>query len=253
VKDTSKFSLGAWGSWSSWGVAAALAVTVLAQPGTGAAAPAQKDKDKPTAPSTSPANTPPAPTTDKAKPAAPDTKATPVAKAGGPKVGEPVPEWSFKDSEGNTLALKDLRGKVVLMDFWATWCGPCKKIMPDLQKLHEEFGDKGLVVLGMNVWESQGKLSDEAADSRAIQFKKDKKYTYRGTLRADDAGRSYGVKGIPALFLVGPDGKLLAQWRGVDQNTAPAMRTAVKAAIDNLATTKGGTEATKPDGAREKK
>lgn len=233
MNGTTKFGVS---GWTSATALLAVASIALGQQGTGTSAP----KDKPASPSNAQPATP-----EKAKPT-PDAKAKPAAKAGALKVGEAAPEWALKDGDGKTVELKDLRGKVVLLDFWATWCPPCRAIMPEVQKLHEQYGDKGLVVLGMNSWEGRGKLTPEAADEQAIKFKHDNKYTYRGLLRADDTAKAYGVSGIPAMFLIGPDGKLIGQWVGADPSSVAGMKSGVKTAIEDLAKGKGSTEAAKP-------
>jgi peroxiredoxin len=64
-----------------------------------------------------------------------------------------APDFTLRDLDGNALSLSGLRGRVVLLDFWATWCGPCRMQMPHLEKLHREFGGRGLVVIGINVAE----------------------------------------------------------------------------------------------------
>ncbi len=191
-------------------------------------------KDKPS--TTTPATTAPTGTApDKGKPAGQDTKTTkPAAPKAPPKVGDVAPDFALNDMEGKPLALKDLRGKVVLLDFWATWCPPCRAVMPELQKMHEELGDRGLVVLGMNSWEGRGKLAPADADAQAIKFKHDNKYTYQGTLRADDTAKVYGVTGIPAMFAIGPDGKLIGHWVGSGAADVAAMKTTVKKAVDDL-------------------
>jgi thiol-disulfide isomerase/thioredoxin len=228
-------------AWTGAAIAAAIGTIALAQPpGSGASAPPKSDKPtKPGAPSASPGNTAPK-NTDKPKPSA-DTK----AKGPELKAGEAVPEWKLKDGDGKEHALKDLRGKVVLLDYWATWCGPCKQMMPEVQKLHETYADHGLVAIGMNASESQGKVTEEVADARAVQFKHDNKYTYLGLLRADEAAKAYHVTGIPAFFLIGPDGKLINHWVGGGPRITAEINAAVKQALDGLA--KSGTpDANKP-------
>ena len=65
------------------------------------------------------------------------------------KLGEPAPNFQLLDMQGRLVALSDLRGKVMMVNFWATWCGPCRASIPHLQKLHDTYGKKGLVVLSV--------------------------------------------------------------------------------------------------------
>src|SRR4051794_39942941 len=82
-------------------------------------------------------------TEDKNAPTAP----TPLS---GTKI-EMAPDFTLKDSHGVQVKLSDLRGKVVLLDFWATWCGPCKVTIPEMNKLFQKYQDKGVVILGISM------------------------------------------------------------------------------------------------------
>jgi peroxiredoxin len=118
------------------------------------------------------------------------------------------PEFTLKDLSGKTWTFSDLRGKVVLVNFWATWCPPCRKEMPDLETLYERFGSKGFVVLG---------ISDE--DSVKVEpFIRERKVSFPVLL---DPGRktndSFVVEGIPKSFVYNRDGKLVAQ--SIDMRT----------------------------------
>ncbi len=124
-------------------------------------------------------------------------------------VGSEAPDWTLKTSDGKDVSLKSLRGKHVLMDFWATWCGPCKMAMPGVQKFHEKYKDKPVAVLGVNCWERSG---DPAA------FMKDKGYTYPLLLKADEVAAKYKVTGIPTFYLIGPDGKILLAYSGASEH-----------------------------------
>ncbi|MFC4769874.1 redoxin domain-containing protein [Effusibacillus consociatus] len=73
----------------------------------------------------------------------------------GPQVGQAAPDFSLPDLVGNQLSLTDLRGKVILLNFWGSWCDPCKKEMPDLEQVYQAYKDKGVVVLGVNIGESK--------------------------------------------------------------------------------------------------
>src|SRR5215813_2707656 len=69
-------------------------------------------------------------------------------------VGTTAPDWQLSGAQGQTYSLSSYRGKVVVMDFWATWCQPCTAVMPRMQKLQQKFADKGVVVFGINSWEN---------------------------------------------------------------------------------------------------
>ncbi|MBZ5626817.1 MAG: TlpA family protein disulfide reductase [Acidobacteriia bacterium] len=118
------------------------------------------------------------------------------------------PEFTLSDLRGVKWSLNDLRGKVVLVNFWATWCPPCRKEMPDMEGLYQRFGPRGLVILA---------ISDEDA-GKVEPFIGEHKYTYPILL---DPGRKVnqllGVEGIPKSFLYGRDGKLVAQ--AIDRRT----------------------------------
>jgi peroxiredoxin len=111
-------------------------------------------------------------------------------------------DFTLKDLSGKSWTFSELRGKVVLVNFWATWCPPCRKEMPDLEALYERFGSKGFVVLG---------ISDEDA-AKVEPFVNDRKVAFPILL---DPGRKvndmFVVEGIPKSFVYNREGKLVAQ------------------------------------------
>jgi len=117
-------------------------------------------------------------------------------------------DLSLKDLSGKSWTLSELRGKVVLVNFWATWCPPCRKEMPDLQALYERFEPQGLVILG---------ISDEEG-SKVEPFIHERKVTFPILL---DPGRKINeefiVEGIPKSFVYDREGKLVAQ--SIDMRT----------------------------------
>lgn len=129
----------------------------------------------------------------------------PVETGGGGTPNGPAPEWELSSADGKTVSLKSLRGKFVVLDFWATWCGPCKMAMPGMQKLHERFKDKPVVVYGMNCWER---------NPDPMAYIKSKGYTYPQLLKADSVATKYGISGIPAIFVIDPEGKIVHTIRG---------------------------------------
>ena len=112
-----------------------------------------------------------------------------------------IEEWI--NGTGET-SLSEFRGRVVLLDFWATWCGPCRESIPHLMELHEKFGNKGLVILA---------VTDESeAAVRALETKNGKKFEYRvGLDQGGGASREYGVSGIPHGILINAKGQVVSE------------------------------------------
>jgi peroxiredoxin len=117
-------------------------------------------------------------------------------------------DFTLTDLEGRSWHLRELRGKVVLVNFWATWCPPCRKEMPDLEALYDRFRDQGFVVLA---------ISDEEP-GKVTPFIAERKVSYPVML---DPGRKvhelYQVEGIPKSFVYDRDGKMVAQ--SIDMRT----------------------------------
>ena len=118
----------------------------------------------------------------------------------------PTPDFSLATPEGKKLSLKDFRGKIVLLNFWASWCVPCREEMPAMEKLYQEYKQKNFVVLAVAV-------KDRKQD--AIDFAKELKLTYPIALDHDaQVGTLYGAWGLPATYLIGPKGEGLARGWG---------------------------------------
>jgi peroxiredoxin len=117
-------------------------------------------------------------------------------------------DFSLTDLDGKSWTLKDLRGKVVLLNFWATWCPPCRKEMPDLEALYLRFKDQGFVVLA---------ISDEDA-AKVTPFLAERNITYPVLLdRGRKVNEQFQIEGIPKNFVFDREGKLVAQ--SIDMRT----------------------------------
>lgn len=124
-----------------------------------------------------------------------------------PSMGESAPDFSFTTLDGRTLNLSDMRGKVVLLDFWAVWCGPCRGETPHLKAVYDKFGkDDRFVMVGLSLDPNLDAPRQYAKDNN-LQWVQG----FLGEWSKTKVPESFGVRGIPAIFLIGPDGKILAQ------------------------------------------
>ena len=129
------------------------------------------------------------------------------------EVGETAPDWQLTSAQGQKHSLSSYRGRVVVMDFWATWCLPCAKVMPRMQKLHEKLSNRGVVVFGINSWEN--------AD--AIDLMTKKGYSYGLLLNGERIAEAYKVTTLPVVYIVGLDGKIIYCHEGEDHKDLSAV------------------------------
>lgn len=122
-------------------------------------------------------------------------------------VGQAVPSFEVETLDGGRLALEDFRGKYLLLDFWATWCGPCIAEIPELEAVHDRFGDEARFAMLS--------LSLDAEQEAPRQFVEERGLPWLQGFLGDwiDGGvqDAYHVEAIPAIILIGPDGKLVAR------------------------------------------
>lgn len=111
-------------------------------------------------------------------------------------IGNKAPSFTLKDTSGKTVSLSDFSGKVVIVDFWATWCPPCKESSRELEKLHRKYGDRGVVVLGVSM-DSGGGASQKIKD-----FAGRYGLTYRMLIDDGKTSQSYAVRSIPVTYVL---------------------------------------------------
>ena len=116
----------------------------------------------------------------------------------GPEIGKLAPDFKLTGLDGQEVSLSDFRGKPVLLNFWATWCGPCRIEMPFLQEIYEEWTGKGLVVLAVNLQENPTTVK---------QFVENAGLTFPVLLSpGNKVPLAYNIRGIPATFFIDADG-----------------------------------------------
>jgi thiol-disulfide isomerase/thioredoxin len=114
-----------------------------------------------------------------------------------------APKLDLEDVDGNRLTLADSAGKVRLVDFWATWCPPCVKEMPVFKELHETYGERGLVIVGLS--------SDESAEI-VRDFVRENEIPWANAVVTDEVLVAWKVAGLPQTYIVGPDGTIVKQF-----------------------------------------
>jgi peroxiredoxin len=125
-----------------------------------------------------------------------------------PVPGSKAPLFTLNDTDGKTVRLSDFSGRVVIIDFWATWCGPCKESSLELEKLHRKYKDRGVVVLGISMDEGT------SAAQRVKEFAGKYGLTYRMLMDNGKTSGTYGVRNIPATYLLDGNQFVVAMYPG---------------------------------------
>lgn len=121
--------------------------------------------------------------------------------------GPKAPAWELKDVDGKPVKSSDFEGKVVILDFWATWCPPCKAEIPGFVELQKKYGDKGLVVIGVSL--------DEQGPQIVKPFMKQFGVNYPVTMGDPKIVQDFGgIAAIPTTFVIDRNGKILARHVG---------------------------------------
>lgn len=132
------------------------------------------------------------------------------AETGAPGIKTPsnqAPNFTLRDLDGHEVRLSDSAGKLRLIDFWATWCAPCREEIPGFKELYSKYADKGLAIIAISM--------DEEGAKVVRPFVEKERIPYTNLIGNDEVAQSFGgVLGLPTAFLVDKDGKILASWVG---------------------------------------
>ncbi len=135
-------------------------------------------------------------------------------------VGKVLPDFAERDLDGRPLAIANYRGKIVLLDFWATWCGPCVAELPNVVAAYKKYHGRGFEIIGIS-------LDREGAKEKLVAFTKDHEMPwvqfYDGKYWDNKLSTQYGIRSIPATFLLDGDGRVIAKdlrGTGLDEKLA---------------------------------
>lgn len=138
--------------------------------------------------------------------------------------GGQAPDFSLNDLDGVEVSLSNLRGKIVLLEFWATWCPPCRESIPAMNELYKKYNDKGLVLLGISVDKGQNIVEDIRAFIREYSIQ------YPIAIDSKNVNTLYGVYSIPTLILIDKAGKIVLKNIGF----SPEMEKRLSSEIERL-------------------
>ena len=150
--------------------------------------------------------------------------------------GTPAPDFTLETLDGKSVSLSSLRGKAVVVNFWATWCGPCKIETPWLVELQNQYGAQGLQIVGVAM--------DESGKDEIARFAKDMGMNYPVLLGKEAVGDAYGgVPALPESFFISRDGKIVDKIMGLQGRSE--IEDAVKKALNTQATASAAATANK--------
>ncbi|GBE00191.1 thiol-disulfide oxidoreductase ResA [bacterium BMS3Abin07] len=146
------------------------------------------------------------------------------APQGSADIGQKAPDFTLKDLKGNDVSLSSFKNKVVLLEFWATWCPPCRESIPELVALNRKYIDKDALILAVSVDDGRN-VADKLTD-----FVSEHGITYRVLISDGGADRLYNVTGIPMMFLLNRQHVIVKKYTGY----SPGMFDELSGQIDKL-------------------
>jgi thiol-disulfide isomerase/thioredoxin len=144
----------------------------------------------------------------------------PVAAHAVLQKGQPPPPIKVTTTSGQQVTLDNYRGKVLVLDFFATWCVPCRKTFPHLMGLSRKFGKQGLHIIGMSL--------DEGGEKIVKEFIITNKLTYPVAIVGDDLTSVYGIRSLPAMVVISKKGIVAERFQGFNDDVAQKMDSLIK-------------------------
>jgi cytochrome c biogenesis protein CcmG, thiol:disulfide interchange protein DsbE len=140
------------------------------------------------------------------------------------EVGKPAPDFTLADSKQENLHLDGLKGKVVYLDFWASWCGPCRETFPWMNQMHAKYAKEGLAIVAVNLDQRKEEMDRFLA-----------KFPAEFTVVLDTqrkVGRLYGINALPMSFLIDREGVVRAHYLGAGKDHAQTAEAGIKSALE---------------------
>ncbi|WP_243371100.1 TlpA disulfide reductase family protein [Geotalea sp. SG265] len=134
--------------------------------------------------------------------------------------GQPAPPINVTTISGQPVTLANYKGHVLVLDFFATWCSPCREAIPHLLSLNRKYGKQGLQILGMSV--------DDGSDRVVKSFIAERKISYPVTMVDEDLQVNYGLRSVPTIFVISKKGIVAERFQGYSDEVGRALENAVK-------------------------
>jgi thiol-disulfide isomerase/thioredoxin len=139
-------------------------------------------------------------------------------------IGDPVPDWTLKGSDGKLRKLSDYRGQLVVLDFWASWCPHCNRAMPAVQRMHDAYGERGVAFLALNC--------RDRGDVDPVKYIRDKGYDYF-VADGNEVAIQYRVGPLPAFYIISPEGRLLFRQTGYSPDKERQLVEVIERSLDD--------------------
>lgn len=137
-----------------------------------------------------------------------------------PRPGQPAPDFNVVSTSGQQISRDNYRGHVLLVDFFATWCQPCRQSIPHLVEMNRKYGKQGLQILGLS--------ADEDGERPVRAFASQYRITYPLALAGDTTTSDFGIRSVPVMFLVDRKGVIVEVYRGFSDEIGRSMEQLIK-------------------------
>lgn len=137
-----------------------------------------------------------------------------------PRPGQPAPNFKVTSTTGQTISQENYRGHVLILDFFATWCQPCRLTIPHLVEMNRKYGKQGLQILGLSV--------DEEGERVIKAFTDEFRVNYPLALAGESTTADFGVRSVPVMYLIDKKGNVVEIYRGHTSEAARSMELSIK-------------------------